>query len=103
VGPIEHIAGLLTGILRDQSSRKESVKQFERYYAGLGVVSRRSIRPDVLNILDELAYDLAFYVADPALRNQDPSYYGDERLVKEVETTLRLLSHAQVVVLQEEQ
>jgi hypothetical protein len=72
------------------------MKEFERYYDR--IVVRRSIRHEVLEILDDLVCDLAFYVADPAARAQDPSYYGDERLVKEVESTLRLLSHVGIVV-----
>ena len=78
------------------------VKELERYYDGISFVDRRSIRHDVLAILDEVASDLAFYVADPDLRAQDPSYYGDERLVKEVESTLRLLSQVGIAVSTEE-
>jgi hypothetical protein len=101
VNPIDKILGLLTNILRESPSRKEAVKEFERYYSGSGVVVRRSIRHDVLDILDELAYDLGFYVADPAVRAQDPSYFGDERLVREIESTFRLLSQAGIIVSQE--
>ena len=97
--PIEKILGLLTKILRDPLSRKHTVNEFERYYAGM--VVRRSIRRDVLDVLDELVSDLGFYVADPATRAEDPSYYGDERLVKEVESTLQLLSQVGIVVPQE--
>ena len=103
VNPMDKILGLLTNILRESSSRKEVVKEFERYYHGIGVVVRRSIRHDVLDILDELVCDLGFYVADPAVRAQDPSYFGDERLVREVESTLRLLSQAGIIVPQEGQ
>jgi hypothetical protein len=98
VDPVDQIVGLLTKILRDPSSRKESVKEFERYYGSISIIARRSIRRDVLDIVDELVYDLAFYVADPAMRAQDPSYYGDERLVKEVESTLRMLSQVGAAV-----
>ena len=95
---IDEMVGLLTNIMREPSSRKERVEEFERCYDGISFVDRRSIRRDVLGILDDLAHDLAFYVADPAIRAQDPSYYGDERLLKEVESTLRLLSQAGVAV-----
>ncbi|QHO74504.1 hypothetical protein ACH79_19490 [Bradyrhizobium sp. CCBAU 051011] len=98
MNPIDEIRGLLTKILREPSSRKETVKEFERYYGGIGTIARRSIGGDVLDILDDLVYDLAFYVPDPATRAQDPSYYGDERLVKEVDVALRLLSQAGIVV-----
>jgi hypothetical protein len=93
---INKILGLLTKILREPSSRKETVQEIERYYGGISFVDQRSIRRDVLDILDELVYDLGFYVADPAMRAQDPSYYGDERLVKEVESALLLLSQVGV-------
>jgi hypothetical protein len=101
LNPIDKILGLLTKVLRDPSSRKETVKEFERYYTGIGIVVRRSIRRDVLDILDELVWDLAFYVADPAMRAEDPSYYGDERLVEEIESTLRSLAKAGVIVREE--
>jgi hypothetical protein len=103
VNPIDKILGLLTKVLRESSSRKETVKEFKQYYHGIEVVVRRSIQHDVLDILDELVYDLGFYVADPAVRAQDPSYFGDERLLREVESTLRLLSQAGIIVPQEGQ
>jgi hypothetical protein len=96
VDPIDQILGLLSKILRDPPSRKETVREFEQYYDRTAV--RGSIRREVLDILDELAYDLNFYVADPASRAQDPGYYGDERLMREIESTLRLLSQVGVIV-----
>jgi hypothetical protein len=102
VNPIDEILGVLIKILQEPSSRKETVKEFERYYGGIGTIARSSISRDVLDILDDLVWDLAFYVADPATRAQDPSYYGDERLVKEVDAALRLLSRAGIVVPQEQ-
>jgi hypothetical protein len=102
VDPIHEIVGLLTKVLREPSSRKETVKEFERYYDRINMVARRSIRRDALDIVEGLACELAFYVADPAIRAEDPSYYGDERLLKEVESTLRLLSQTGVAVPQGE-
>jgi hypothetical protein len=102
VNPIDEILWLLTKISREPSSRKETVKEFGRYYGGIGTIARRSIGHDVLEILDDLVFDLAFYVADPATRAQDPSYYGDERLVKEIDAALRLLSQAGIIASQEQ-
>ena len=96
--PIDNMIGLLAKILREPSSRKETVKEFTQVYRSISAVARRSLRRDVLDILNELSYDLGYYVADPAMRAQDPSYYGDERLVKEVESTLRLLSQIGLAV-----
>ena len=41
--------------------------------------------------LTSLATDLEFYVADSELRNDHPSYFGDERLKEEILSTLRAL------------
>jgi hypothetical protein len=101
LNPIDKVLGLLTKVLRDPSSRKETVNEFERYYTDIGIVVRRSIRRDVKDILDDLAWDLAFYVADLAMRAEDPSYYGDERLVEEIESTLRSLAKVGVIVRKE--
>jgi hypothetical protein len=100
VDPIDNMLGRLTKVLREPSSRKETVKEFERCYGGISMAARRSLRREVLDILDELSCELAYYVSDPAMRAQDPSYYGDERLVKEVESTLPLLSRIGLAVTQ---
>jgi hypothetical protein len=42
-------------------------------------------------MLSALAYDLDFYEPDEALRKQEPSYYGDERLEAEIKSVLRKL------------
>ncbi|AFM13442.1 hypothetical protein [Turneriella parva] len=42
-------------------------------------------------ILRTLAYDLDYYEPAQELRSEDPSYYGDERLVLEIEKVLSLL------------
>lgn len=39
-------------------------------------------------ILRDLAWDLAYYEADPVARTEDPSYYGDERLEMEIAEAL---------------
>jgi len=96
VDAIDQIVRLLIKILRHPSSREVTVAEFEKYLCKIEV--RRSIPGNVLDILGELNYDLGFYVADPVMRAQDPSYFGDERLVEEVESTLELLSQAGVIV-----
>jgi|DewCreStandDraft_4_1066084.scaffolds.fasta_scaffold101742_2 hypothetical protein len=44
---------------------------------------------EAFTILKELAYDLDFYQPDPALRKEDASYYGEERLVEEIADALK--------------
>lgn len=43
------------------------------------------------DILSEFACDLDFYVADPAMREEDPSYYGEERLNQVIVEVIRKL------------
>jgi hypothetical protein len=42
-------------------------------------------------ILRDVAFDLAFFVADPGWRAEDPSYYGPERARSEIENALERL------------
>jgi hypothetical protein len=42
-------------------------------------------------ILRDVAFDLAFFVADPEWRAEDPSYYGPERARSEIENALERL------------
>lgn len=44
---------------------------------------------DAVEVLSELAYDLEFYVPDPQMRAEDPSYYGADRAIEEITTALR--------------
>lgn len=40
---------------------------------------------DVDEILIELAYELDYYEPNPIIRLEDPSYYGEEKLFKEID------------------
>src|SRR4051794_19749950 len=93
---LEKMLGLLDKALRDPSSRKESVEEFLNCFFKNERDVKRSIGQNAVDVLDELAYDLGFFVADPAVRAEDPSYYGDERLVVEIKAALRRLSHVGV-------
>lgn len=44
-----------------------------------------------LEILRDLAYDLEYYVSDPDMRKEDPSYYGPERALEEIQLARRKL------------
>ena len=47
------------------------------------------------DILSEFAYDLAFYVTDPTMRKEDPSYFGEERLNQGIAEVIRKLDQMQ--------
>ena len=44
-----------------------------------------------LQILRDLAYDLEYYVSDPDMRKEDPSYYGPERALEEIRVAQKKL------------
>jgi hypothetical protein len=95
---LEKMLGLLTNALRDSFSRETIVVEFLQCYFENELFIMRSVGQDAVDILAELAWDLNFYVADPARRAQDPSYYGDERLVSEIAAALRRLSQVGVTI-----
>jgi hypothetical protein len=39
-------------------------------------------------VLEELAYDLDYYQPDPRIRSENKSFYGDERALAEIKSTL---------------
>ena len=44
-----------------------------------------------LEILRDLAYDLEYYVSDPDMRKEDPTFYGPERALEEIQLARRKL------------
>ena len=95
---LEEMLGFLVAALREPLSRKESVAAFLRCFFKTQLDVERSIGRNATDILDELAYDLNFFVADPNVRAESPSYYGDERLVSEISGAVRRLSEVGVAV-----
>jgi hypothetical protein len=73
---------ILEKILNDKINRKELIKEFQSQ------IWNNAEAPEVLK---DLAYDLDFYEPNEVLRMEDPSYYGDERLEKEVLTAIQKL------------
>jgi hypothetical protein len=95
---LEQLLGLLAKALRDTSSRKESIDEYLRCYPKDQLLIKRSIGQDSYDILTDLFVDLNYFVADPARRAEDPSYYGDERLEREVKTALHRLAELGIAV-----
>jgi hypothetical protein len=89
---LEKKLGLLAKALRDPLSRKQVVDAFLKCYFENELLIKRSIGPDAFDILGDLPCGLNFFVADTALRAEDPSYYGDERLEQEIEMALQQLA-----------
>lgn len=66
---------ILELILSDKKNRKELIKTFQNQIWK---------DDDANDLLRDLALDLDYYEPDENLRNEDPSYYGDEKLESEI-------------------
>ena len=73
---------ILERILNNALNRKELIKEFQNLIWN---------DEESIDILKDLAYDLDFYEPNEILRKEDPSYYGDERLEKEIKEVLQKL------------
>jgi len=92
---IEKLVIILLETLRYREQRKQLVEEFQKQvWNGTEQLPEGSIS----EILEDLAYDLDYYVAAPDLRREDSSYYGDERLELEIRTVLSQLKDSGVSV-----
>jgi hypothetical protein len=95
---LEKMLSILVKALSEISARKESVREFQRCFWDNQLHIKSSIGENAYNILADLAYDLDFFEADPGVRAQDTTYYGDERLDREIEVALKRLSELGIAV-----
>ena len=84
------LLALLEEILSSPVTRQECIKKFQDYvfHHGEPIQGANSSQWDVLN---ELAMDLDYYEPDTAMRREDPTFYGDERLEREIQEALNKL------------
>ena len=82
---IELISYLQSILEVQQPNRTKLIKEFQDE-----VWNDESIQDEKLNeILSELAYDLDFYEPNEEWRKESISYYGDERLEKEIKSAIQ--------------
>ena len=74
---------ILNQILFDKKHRTALIKEFQELIWN---------DENANMILSELAYDLDFYEPSEELRNQDKSYFGDERLEAEIRSAIQKLN-----------
>jgi hypothetical protein len=99
MAPVEHAVVLLGEALRQPLRRKQIVAEFQALvWSGLDAGVPQKVR----GVLGELAHDLDYFEAAPALRKEDPTYYGHERLEKEIRDGLRRLEDLGVAVAADE-
>jgi hypothetical protein len=92
---LDAMLALLVRALREPSTRRATVRQFQSL---VWECPRHSIARETYDVLADLAYDLDYFEPDPVSRAQNMSYYGDERLEQEIQIALRRLEELGVQV-----
>ena len=86
------VAALLLGIASGPNERERRIREFQEY------VFHTEAPPSGFDdreweVMADLAYDLDFYEEDPERRREDTSFYGEERLVREIHESMAKLSN----------
>jgi len=92
---IEELVQLLVDALDQGERRAASVHRFQNLVFDAKVLETS---PEVSRLLRDLAYDLSFFVANPAHRKEDPSYYGYQRLESEIGQALHQLRNLGITI-----
>lgn len=88
---LESLAALVQRILIDRQNRLAHIQRFQEVIWK----SDEQLGGEVVDeVLRDLAFDLDYYEPEPTQREEDESYYGDERLEDEVSTALLQLQRA---------
>jgi hypothetical protein len=87
---MQEITNMLEVILVDSANRERLVRDFQKRIGNnLFTASEAATK-----IYDELAYTMENYEPDEDVRREDPSLYGDDRLIKEIGNALVKLKKA---------
>lgn len=81
---------LLLDIASGPDGREQRIRQFQEYVLPteeppVGFDER------AWEVMADLAYDLDFYEGNPEWRREDASFYGEERLVREIHESIAKL------------
>lgn len=80
---------MIRRILEDKLHRDQHIRQFQE------IVWGQDGEGPYFEILGALALDLDYYEPDERMRREDPSFYGEDRLEREVLQALRELEKLQ--------
>jgi len=86
----EDLYQLLQTALREPHRRWESIKRFQDAIFE-GSQGRLGLSEGEWDVFTQLAQDLDYYEPDPEMRREDPTFYGDERVIEEIREALAKL------------
>ena len=86
---MDELLNILKATLSAGPGRPALIRKFQNLVWSASV----AIGTDTLeyDVLDTLAFDLDYYEHDEEIRRQDPSFYGEERLHREISDALERL------------
>ncbi len=90
---LSDLIGLLQQALSNPAERVASIKAFQ-HYVFESTTAVPGANPDQWQILSDLAFDLDYYEPDPKDRQEDPTFYGDQRLEAEINEALQKLAES---------
>ena len=79
--------GRLRAVLDNPTALAEAISEFQRV-VWASKEWEHGLAPDSVAVLRTLAYDLDFYEPDATARQEDPSFFGNERALEEIRTAL---------------
>lgn len=82
---LQNLISLLIEALHNPTGRDKAIKKFQ---LEIWQNAEPLTEDWIWEIFSDLAYDLDYYESDPAVRKEDPSYYGNERLEEEIKSAL---------------
>jgi len=77
------ILELLRAAVRETSSLSEAIKQFQAL-VWRGDDWEVGLSPTIVDALRDLAYDLEYFEPSVPVRAEDPSFFGEERAIREI-------------------
>ncbi|MBK9168353.1 MAG: hypothetical protein IPM24_12910 [Bryobacterales bacterium] len=84
------LIGLLQQALSDRTERAAAIKALQNYIFE-SPTPVPGANAEQWRILNDLAYDLDYYEPDPQDRQEDPTFYGEERVEAEIREALEKL------------
>ncbi len=87
---MQEITNMLELILVDITNRERLVRDFQKRIGNNLFTATEA----ETTIYAQLAYSFENYEPDEEVRREDPSLYGDDRLIKEIEKALNKLKKA---------
>jgi hypothetical protein len=84
------LLGLLQTALKEPERRSEIIKRFQVAVFD-GNQAALGLNEADWDVFTQLAQDLDYYESDPEMRQEDPSYFGEQRAETEISEALQKL------------